>query len=103
MSVTAFRQTGPTTATATLTVTTDGTGPVTLTVAWSAGDSGGQPGTADGTATSFRRSGATQYTVTVDHTFRSTGCYWTVQATTSPASADGGAGQQLLTRQCEIR
>ncbi|GHD26050.1 serine/threonine-protein kinase [Streptomyces galbus] len=103
VSVTAFRQTGPTTATATLTVATDGTGPVTLTVAWSAGDSGGQPGTADGTATSFRRSGATQYTVTVDHAFRSTGCYWTVQATTSPASADGGAGQQLLTRQCEIR
>ncbi|MFI0999520.1 protein kinase [Streptomyces galbus] len=103
VSVTAFRQTGPTTATATLTVTTDGTGPVTLTVAWSAGDSGGQPGTADGTATSFRRSGATQYTVTVDHAFRSTGCYWTVQATTSPASADGGAEQQLLTRQCEIR
>ncbi|MFJ6527622.1 protein kinase [Streptomyces longwoodensis] len=103
VSVSAFRQTGPTTATATLTVTTDGTGPVTLTAAWFGGDAAGQPGAADGVATSFRRSGATQYTVTVDHTFSSTGCYWTVQATTSPASADGGATQQLLIRQCEIR
>ncbi|MEU5253911.1 protein kinase domain-containing protein [Streptomyces longwoodensis] len=103
VSVSAFRQTGPTTATATLTVTTDGTGPLTLTVAWFAGDAAGQNGAADGATTSFRRSGATEYTVTVDHTFGSTGCYWTVQATTSPASADGGAAQQLLTRQCEIR
>ncbi|MGW7255245.1 serine/threonine-protein kinase [Streptomyces sp. NPDC054834] len=98
-----FRQTGPATATATITVTTDGTGPLTITVGWFSGDTGGQPGAQDGQPTSYQRSGATQYTLTVDHDFQGTGCYWTVQATTAPTAADGGASQQLLTRQCEIR
>lgn len=103
VSVSGFRQTGPDTATATITVTTDGTGPVSLTVGWFTGNTAGQPGSADGAATTLRRSGATQYTFAVDHTFRGTGCYWTVQAATHPASADGGASQQLLTRRCDIR
>ncbi|MET8453401.1 protein kinase [Streptomyces sp. NPDC005209] len=103
VTVAGFRQTGPSTATATITVTTDGTGPISVTVGWFSGNTSGQPGAADGEPTSYQRSGATQYTITVDHTFQGTGCYWTVQATTSPASADGGASQQLLTRQCEIR
>lgn len=102
VTVSAFRQTGPTTATATITVTADGTGPVTVDFAWFTGNVAGQAGTADGTE-SYRRSGARQYTLTVEHTFRGTGCYWTVQASTSPASADGGASQQLLTRGCELR
>ncbi|QYX82627.1 serine/threonine-protein kinase [Streptomyces akebiae] len=103
VAVTGFRQTGPATATATIDIVTDGTGPVSLTVSWFAGDSRGQLGTADGASQTFERSGATQYTLTVDHAFRSTGCYWAVQATTTPTSADGGASQQLLTRRCDIR
>ncbi|MFB6846527.1 serine/threonine-protein kinase [Streptomyces sp. NPDC056373] len=103
VTVTAFRQTGPTTATATLGITTDGTGPVSITVSWFTGDIAGQPGTADGTSQTFERSGATQYTLGVDHTFRNLGCYWTMQATTTPAAADGGASQQLLTRRCDLR
>ncbi|MFI8214512.1 serine/threonine-protein kinase [Streptomyces sp. NPDC085932] len=103
VSVSSFRQTGPTTATATLGVTTDGTGPVTITVTWYAGGTAGEPGTPDGAPQTFERSGATRYTLTVDHTFRSLGCYWTVQATTTPAPADGGASQQLLTRRCDLR
>jgi serine/threonine-protein kinase len=103
VAVSGFRQTGPASATATITVTADGTGPVSVTLDWFTGNIGGQPGTEDGAPTSYQRSGATQYTLTVDHTFQGTGCYWTVRATTSPASADGGASQQLLTRQCEIR
>jgi protein kinase-like protein len=102
VAVSGFRQTGPATATATITITTDGTGPVSVDVGWSTGNTSGQPGTEDGAPVSYQRSGATQYTLTVDHTFQGTGCYWTVRATTSPASADGGASQQLLTRQCEI-
>ncbi|MEU1179944.1 serine/threonine-protein kinase [Streptomyces sp. NPDC005820] len=102
VTVSAFRQTGPTTATTTITVTADGTGPITVTLAWFTGNVAGQAGTADGTE-SYRRSGARQYSLTVEHTFRGTGCYWTVQASTSPASADGGASQQLLTRGCELR
>ena len=98
-----FRQTGPTTATATIGITTDGTGPVSLTVSWFTGDTAGQPGTPDGAPQTFERSGATQYTVTVDHTFQSLGCYWAVQATTTPAASDGGASQQLLTRRCDLR
>ena len=98
-----FQQTGYTTGRATVVITTDGTGPVSLTVSWFTGNTGGQLGTPDGASQTFRRSGATQYTFTVDHTFQGSGCYWAVRATTTPASADGGASQQLLTRQCEIR
>lgn len=103
VTVSAFRQTGPTTATATLGITTDGTGPVSITVSWFTGDAAGQPGTPDGASQTFERSGATQYTLTVDHTFQTLGCYWTVQATTTPAAADGGASQELLTRRCDLR
>ncbi|MEU7061355.1 serine/threonine-protein kinase [Streptomyces sp. NPDC046197] len=103
VAVSSFRQTGPTTATATINVTTDGTGPVSVTVSWSSGNLPGQLGAPDGTSQTFRRSGATQYTITVDHTFGNGGCYWAVQATTAPAATGGGASQQLLTRQCEIR
>lgn len=103
VAVTGFRQTGSTTGTATLTVTTDGTGPLTINVSWYTGAGGRGLGTADGASQSFARSGSTQYTLAVDHTFRGTGCYWAIGATTNPASADGGASQQLLTRQCEIR
>jgi hypothetical protein len=103
VAVADFRQTGPATATATITVTTDDTGPVSIRVGWFTGNSSGQPGSADGEPTSSQRSGATQYTLTIDHAFQGTGCYWTVQATTSPAPASGAASQQLLTPQCEIR
>ena len=103
VSVSGFQQTGYTTGRATVVITTDGTGPVSLTVSWFTGNTGGQLGTPDGASQTFRRSGATQYTFTVDHTFQGSGCYWAVRATTTPASADGGASQQLLTRQCEIR
>ncbi|WNZ14178.1 serine/threonine-protein kinase [Streptomyces sp. 11x1] len=102
VAVSGFRQTGPATATATIDVVTDGTGPISLTVSWFVGEASGQYGTQDGTSQTFRRSGATQYTLTVDHAFRGTGCYWAVQATTTPTAADGGASQQLLTRRCVI-
>ncbi|NGO42043.1 serine/threonine protein kinase [Streptomyces ureilyticus] len=95
--------TGPTTASATIDITTDGTGPLSITVSWSTGDTEGKLGLPDGASQTFERSGATQYTLTVDHTFQDNGCYWTVQATTTPASADGGASQQLLTRRCVLR
>ncbi|MFD0316272.1 serine/threonine-protein kinase [Streptomyces flavalbus] len=103
VAVSAFQQTGTTTATATITVTTDGTGPVSVTLSWYVGDTAGQPGAQDGASQTFERSGATQYTLTVDHAFQTRGCYWTVRATTTPAPADGGASQQLLTRQCDLR
>ncbi|MFE9017913.1 serine/threonine-protein kinase [Streptomyces sp. NPDC007808] len=103
VAVSGFRQTGPTTATATFSVTTDGTGPFSLSVSWFTGPVAGPLGTPDGAPVTVTRSGATQYSITVDHTFQNTGCYWSVQATTNPGSADGGASQQLLTRQCDIR
>ncbi|MEU5537646.1 protein kinase [Streptomyces sp. NPDC020362] len=102
VAVSAFRQTGPSTATATVDITTDGTGPVSITVSWFTSDFAGTPGTPDGTPQTFERSGATQYSLTVDHPFQNRGCYWAVQATTTPAAADG-ASQQLLTRQCDLR
>jgi serine/threonine-protein kinase len=103
VTLTGFRQTGPSTGTATVTVTTDGTGPVGLTVAFFTGDTRGQSGTQDGAAQTYERSGSTTYTLSVDHTFQGTGCYWAAQATTDPAAASGTAWQQLLTRACDIR
>ncbi|NBM21008.1 serine/threonine-protein kinase [Streptomyces sp. GC420] len=102
ITVSGFQQTGSTTATATVDVVTDGTGPVSITVGWYVSDAYGRLGTLDGTQT-FQRSGATQYTFTADHTFQGLGCYWAVQVTSDPASADGGASQQLLTRRCILR
>ncbi|MFF4117535.1 serine/threonine-protein kinase [Streptomyces sp. NPDC001714] len=102
VAVSDFQQTGPTTATATITITTDGSGPISITVSWFTDQASGGTGSPDGASQTFERSGATQYTITVDHTFQNTGCYWTVQATTTPAPASGGASQQILTRQCEI-
>ncbi|MFE0252235.1 serine/threonine-protein kinase [Streptomyces sp. NPDC059010] len=103
VAVVGFRQTGSTTATATIDVTTDGTGPVSITVSWFTSAFAGQLDTPDGASQTFTRSGATQYSITVDHTFQNAGCYWSVQATTDPGAPGGGASQQLLTRQCDIR
>lgn len=103
ITVSAFQQTGPSTASATVGVTTDGTGPVSITVTWYAGNSPAGLGTPDGSPQTFQRSGATQYTLDVGHTFQNAGCYWAVGVVTAPAPAGGGASQQLMTRQCEIR
>lgn len=102
VAVAEFRQTGTSTGTASITVTTDGTGPVSVTVGWFSGDASGQPGASDGAADVRRLSGSTQYALTVEHSFTGTGCYWTVQITTTPV-AGGGASRQLLTRRCDIR
>ncbi|MFI6104896.1 protein kinase [Streptomyces sp. NPDC051310] len=101
VSVTGLRQTGPSDAEATFEVVTDGTGPVTVVIDWFTGDSKGTLGRPDGSET-LRRSGATQYTLTLAHSFRGTGCYWGVRATTDPAAANGGSSQQILTRWCTL-
>ncbi|MGW3097413.1 protein kinase domain-containing protein [Streptomyces sp. NPDC001102] len=103
VAVSALQQTGPSTATATVDITTDGTGPLTLTVSWFTGNLAGPLGSPDGASQTFERSGATHYTLTVQHTFQNAGCYWAVQATTTPAAASGSSSQQILTRQCELR
>ncbi|MFE7855371.1 protein kinase [Streptomyces sp. NPDC057403] len=103
VAVSALQQTGPSTATATVDITTDGTGPLTLTVSWFTGNLAGPLGSPDGAADTFEKSGATHYTLTVQHTFQNAGCYWAVQATTTPAAASGSSSQQILTRQCELR
>lgn len=97
VDVTGFRQTGPGTAAATVEIVTDGTGPVTIAVSWSTSNAKGEPGTVEHTG-AFERSGATGYTLTLDHTYQGTGCYWTVRASTDPAAANGASTQQLLTR-----
>ncbi|MFD1657555.1 protein kinase [Streptomyces caeni] len=103
VTIGSFVQTGSDTGAVTITVSTDGPGPVSVTLAWYSGNVYGQPGDPDGAAQTFLRSGATRYTLTVNHTFQGTGCYWGVRATTSPASAGGGAWQQLLTWRCTLR
>ncbi|MCP3820614.1 serine/threonine protein kinase [Streptomyces sp. A3M-1-3] len=103
VAVTALRQTGTATATAAVEVATDGTGPVTITVVWATGDTKGEPGSPDGAAQTFERSGATQYTLTLDHTFKGRGCYWSVRAASDPAAANGSSEQQILTRRCTVQ
>ncbi|MFF8842133.1 protein kinase [Streptomyces sp. NPDC015127] len=102
VSVTSFRQTGTVTGSATVDVTTDGTGPVTIVVSWYTGDTKGQLGAPDGSQ-AFARSGATLYTLPLTHTFQGQGCYWGVQASTDPGAANGTSTQQLLTsRGCPV-
>ncbi|MFF5455060.1 serine/threonine-protein kinase [Streptomyces sp. NPDC012950] len=101
VSVTSLRQTGPVTAEATVEITTDGTGPVTLLVEWSTGDEKGSPGAPDGSET-FRREGDTRYVLTLPHAFRGSGCYWGARATTDPAAGNGGSLQQVFVRRCVI-
>ncbi|HEY9373736.1 serine/threonine-protein kinase [Streptomyces sp.] len=99
--VTSLRQIGPTAAQAVVEVTTDGPGPVTVVVEWFTGDEKGVPGTPDGSET-FRREGATRYTLTLPHTVQGAGCYWGVRASTDPAAANGGSLQQIFIRRCTI-
>ena len=101
VSVTSLRQTGTTSGAATIDVATDGTGPVTVVVTWFTGHAKGELGAPDGSET-FERSGATQYTISLNHTFQGQGCYWGVRATTNPAAANGSSSQQILTRRCTI-
>ncbi|MFH9726027.1 serine/threonine-protein kinase [Streptomyces sp. NPDC017254] len=101
VSVTSLRQTGPTTASGTVEVTTDGTGPVTIHVEWFTGDEKGAPGAPDGSET-YRREGATRYTLTLAHDVRGAGCYWGLRATTYPAASNGGSLQQIFIRRCTI-
>ncbi|MET7354603.1 hypothetical protein ABZT42_43245, partial [Streptomyces mirabilis] len=100
IGVTEFRQTGWSTATVKLTITTDGTGPLSLTVSWFSGTVQGEPGPPDGAPQSYKLNGKTTYKVPIGHGFQTTGSpcgiwFWTVQAKTDPASADGGASQQI--------
>ncbi|MET7617563.1 serine/threonine-protein kinase [Streptomyces sp. NPDC005408] len=101
VSVTSLRQLSPTGGTASIDVSTDGTGPVTVVITWFTGDVQDQLGTPDGTQT-FERSGATQYTIALDHTFQGKGCYWGVRATTKPAAASGSSSKQTFIRRCTI-
>jgi serine/threonine-protein kinase len=105
LALTGLRQTGVATASASVTVGTDGAGPVTLTVTWYVSDTKGTLGTQDGSPQTYALSGSTQYTVSPapTHTYTGAGCYWGALATTSPAAAGGGSSQQIVTRQCGIR
>ena len=101
VSVSSLRQTSTTGASASVDVATDGTAPVTIVIEWFTGDAKGELGAQDGSQ-AFERSGATQYTITLDHAFRGKGCYWGVRATTDPAAANGSSSQQILIRRCTI-
>ncbi|TLQ42181.1 serine/threonine-protein kinase [Streptomyces marianii] len=102
LSVATLRQSGLTTADASIVVGTSGTGPVTLTVAWHASSKGGTLGAQDGASQTFRLSGEDSYTVTASHDFRDNACYWGVAAA-SPASAAGDTSRQIVTQRCDVR
>ncbi|MEV6010752.1 protein kinase [Streptomyces sp. NPDC051976] len=118
-----LRKTGWSTAAVEVTITTDGTGPLYLTVNWPsrlAPDEPGppdrarrsselegrtitvrdEPGPPGGTSQPIKLEGRTFYQGTIVHDFQTppNACgtwLWTVQAETDPASADGGASQEI--------
>ncbi|MDQ0945566.1 serine/threonine-protein kinase [Streptomyces sp. V1I1] len=102
VSVSSLRKTSTSVASASIDVATDGTGPVTIVIAWFTSDAKGELGAQDGSQ-AFERSGATQYTITLDHTFQGKGCYWGVRATTNPAAANSSSSQQIQARRCPIQ
>jgi eukaryotic-like serine/threonine-protein kinase len=102
VSVSSLRKTSTSVASASIDVATDGTGPVTIVIEWFTGNAKGELGAQDGSQ-SFERSGATQYTITLDHTFGGKGCYWGVRATTNPAAATGSSWQQIQVRRCTVQ
>ncbi|WP_338673794.1 serine/threonine-protein kinase [Streptomyces sp. SCSIO 30461] len=102
VSVAELRQSGSTTASASIVVVTSGTGPVSLTVTWYASSRDGSIGIQDGPSQTFRLSGKNSYTVTAAHGFRDNACYWGVAAT-SPASGGGGTFRQIVTQRCDVR
>ncbi|MFE9257950.1 protein kinase [Streptomyces sp. NPDC006879] len=101
--VTSLRQTGPSTADATFTVTANDTRAVVVTVQWFSGNAQGGPGAPDGPATTYRRSGAVQYRLSSKHTFRDDHCHWAVRISTVPAADPDASWAQIATRRCELR
>ncbi|WP_344362409.1 serine/threonine-protein kinase [Streptomyces gobitricini] len=97
VTVTSFRQTGPTAAQVTLSV--DTSGPATVLLEWFSGDVQGTPGAPEGSMTFPSATATTIRTLT----FSGQGCYWGVRATTTPAAGNGAATRQILVRRCEIR
>ncbi|NNJ05356.1 serine/threonine protein kinase [Streptomyces sp. PKU-MA01144] len=103
VSIESLRQTGTETASATVEVVTDGTGPVRIALEWATAAAKGGPGAPDGPGGTVERKGATRYTLVVEHVFQNPGaCYWRLTATGSPAAANGGSQQEILTRRCTI-
>ncbi|TLQ47470.1 serine/threonine-protein kinase [Streptomyces marianii] len=103
VSIGSLRQTGTATATATVEVVTDGTGPVRIVLDWATAATKGGPGTPDGAADTFERSGATRYTLTVEHAFQNVrACYWRLTADSSPGAANGGSRQEIVTWRCTV-
>ncbi|MFG2295811.1 serine/threonine-protein kinase [Streptomyces sp. NPDC048603] len=100
VSVTGFRQTGPTTGQATVSVEAKGS-PVTVVLEWFTSDEKGSLGTREGTDTLPYEEGAAA-ALTKSHTFTGQGCYWAVRATTRPAAGNGSSYQQIFIRRCTI-
>ncbi|MFJ7166681.1 serine/threonine-protein kinase [Streptomyces globosus] len=97
VSVTSFGQTGFTTGQVALAVSA--TGPATVRLEWFSSDGRGTAAVSEGSMTFPASTAGTPRTLS----FKGTGCYWSVRATTTPAAASGAAVQQILTRRCEIR
>ncbi|GFH34601.1 serine/threonine-protein kinase [Streptomyces pacificus] len=103
VSIESLRLSGTETASATVRVVTDGTGPVRIALEWATAAAKGGPGTPDGAPGSIERSGATRYTLAVEHVFRNSGaCYWRLTAAGSPGTGNGGSRQEIPTTRCRI-
>lgn len=86
---------------ATITVATQGTGPVTVVVEWFLGGQRGSYSVADGTESFVVKAGST-VTVVKPHTFsRDRGCYGGVRVTTKPAAGNTSASDSEYLLRCQ--
>ncbi|WP_405982101.1 serine/threonine-protein kinase [Streptomyces sp. NBC_00158] len=86
---------------ATVSLSAQGSGPVTVTVEWFLGGSQGAYSYADGSETLTVAAGSAA-TVVQSHTFsRGHGCYGGVRVTTKPAAANGSASASALLYRCQ--
>ncbi|MEU8437252.1 serine/threonine-protein kinase [Streptomyces sp. NPDC029216] len=87
-------------ADAAVSLSTQGSGPVTVVLQWFLGDAQGSYTVPDGTDTVVVRAGAPT-TLVQSHTFpRGRGCYAGVRVTTKPAAANGTASDSQLLARC---
>ncbi|MCZ4086771.1 hypothetical protein O1W17_33135, partial [Streptomyces sp. H34-S5] len=86
---------------ATVSLATQGTGPVTVVLQWYLGDAAGEFSVPDGTDTVVVQSGSIAPVVR-SHTFTSgRGCYGGVRVTTKPAAANGSASDSQYLPRCQ--
>ncbi|MEV0181676.1 serine/threonine-protein kinase [Streptomyces sp. NPDC050625] len=90
-------------ADATVTVTTTGTDPVSLTLTWYDSDQADTPGQRDGSSETYQLSGRTSYQLSYHHDFTTCPRYWGLQVSTAPDAESGTAYRDMDALACILQ